>query len=95
MNLDDVVPEADHVTRQSRVIDAPRTVVWEELHRLKLRSLPVTLVLGGIRALAAAADGQAQRQGRPVVPRRGPDPGARRRSRRRPSSSGECSRRGG
>jgi hypothetical protein len=51
MNLDDVVPEADHVTRQARVIEAPRRVVWEELHRLKLRSLPVSLVLGAVRAL--------------------------------------------
>ena len=58
MNLDDVVPEADHVTRQSRVIDAPRAVVWEELHRLKLRSLPVTLVLGGIRALPLLLTGK-------------------------------------
>ena len=58
MDLDDVVPEADHVTRQARVIDAPRTVVWEELHRLKLRSLPVTLVLGGIRALPLLLTGK-------------------------------------
>ena len=51
MNLDDLVPMADHVTRQARVIEAPRRVVWEELHRLKLRSLPVSLVLGAVRAL--------------------------------------------
>jgi hypothetical protein len=56
--LDDVVPVADHVTRQSRVIDAPRTVVWEELHRLKLRSLPVALVLGGVRALPLLLTGK-------------------------------------
>jgi hypothetical protein len=29
MDLDDVVPVADHVTSQSRVIDAPPSVVWE------------------------------------------------------------------
>jgi len=58
MDLDDVLPEPDHVTRQARVIDAPRTVVWEELHRLKLRSLPVTLVLGGIRALPLLLTGK-------------------------------------
>ena len=45
---DDVVPVADHVTRQARVIDAPPSVVWEELHRLKLSGLPVTLALGGV-----------------------------------------------
>jgi hypothetical protein len=58
MHLDDVVPEADHVTRQARVIDAPRAVVWEELHRLKLRSLPVTMVLGGVRALPLLLTGK-------------------------------------
>ena len=46
MDLDDVVPDADHVTRQSRVIDAPPSVGWEELHRLQLSSLPVSLLLG-------------------------------------------------
>lgn len=51
MDLADVVPEYDHVTRQARVVDAPRTVVWDELHRLRLRSLPVTMVLGAVRAL--------------------------------------------
>ncbi len=58
MDLDDVVPVADHVTRQARVIDAPRTVVWEELHRLKMRSLPVTMVLGGVRALPLVVAGK-------------------------------------
>jgi len=61
VELDDVVPVADHVTRQARVIDAPRTVVWEELHRLKLRSLPVTLVLGGVRALPLLLTGKHNR----------------------------------
>ncbi|MFD2093814.1 hypothetical protein [Blastococcus deserti] len=51
MDLDDVVPHPEHVTRQSRVIDARRSVVWEELHSVRLRSLPVTMVLGGVRAL--------------------------------------------
>ena len=58
MDLDDVVPDAEHVTRQARVIDAPPTVVWEELHRLKLVHLPVTLVLGGIRALPVLLAGK-------------------------------------
>src|SRR3712207_7855309 len=51
MDLDDVVPVADQVTRQARVIDAPASVVWEELHRLKLSSLPVSLLLSAVRAL--------------------------------------------
>ncbi|SNR60847.1 hypothetical protein [Blastococcus mobilis] len=57
MDLDDVVPAADHVTRQSRVIDAPRPVVWEELHRLKLRSLPVSLVLSAVRVMPVMLTG--------------------------------------
>ena len=58
MDLDDVVPAADHVTRQARVIDAPPSVVWDELHRLKLSSLPVSLVLGGVRALPVLLTGK-------------------------------------
>ncbi len=58
MDLDDVVPVADHVTHQARVIDAARTVVWEELHRLKLRSLPVSLVLSAVRATPMLLSGK-------------------------------------
>lgn len=56
--LDDVVPGPEHVTRQSRVIDAPAPVVWEELHRLTLLSLPVTLVLATARALPVLLAGR-------------------------------------
>jgi hypothetical protein len=58
VDLDDVVPEFDHVTRQARVIDAPRAVVWEELRRLQLRSLPVTMALGAVRALPVLLAGK-------------------------------------
>ena len=58
MDLDDVVPEADHVTRQSRVIDAPLSVVWDALHSVRLTGLPLTLVLGGIRALPVMLTGR-------------------------------------
>ena len=60
MNLDDLVPVADHVTRQARVIEAPRRVVWEELHRLKLRSLPVALVLSAFRAMPVRLTGRSR-----------------------------------
>jgi hypothetical protein len=60
MHLDDLLPEFDHVTRQARVIDAPRSVVWEELHRLKLRSLPVTVALGAVRALPVLLTGRGR-----------------------------------
>jgi hypothetical protein len=58
VDLDDVVPDPDHVTRQARVIGAEPTVVWEELHRLRLASLPVTLVLGAARALPVLLAGR-------------------------------------
>jgi hypothetical protein len=58
MDLHDVVPESDHVTRQARVIDAPPSVVWDELHRLKLSSLPVTLSLSAVRALPLLLTGK-------------------------------------
>jgi hypothetical protein len=58
MDLDDVVPVAEHVTYQSRVIDAPPSVVWDELHRLKLTSLPVSLLLSGVRALPVLLAGR-------------------------------------
>jgi hypothetical protein len=58
MDLDDVVPVADHVTRQSRVIEAPRREVWEELHQLKLRSMPVSFVLSAVRAIPVLLTGR-------------------------------------
>jgi hypothetical protein len=60
MNLDDLVPVADHVTRQARVIEAPRSVVWEELHRLRLSALPVTLGLSAVRALPVLLAGKGR-----------------------------------
>ena len=58
MDLDDVVPEPEHVTHQARVIDAPPSVVWDQLHSLKLTSLPVSLVLSGVRALPVLLAGR-------------------------------------
>ncbi len=58
MDLDDVVPDPGHVTRQARVIRAEPSVVWEELHRLRLRTLPVTLALGAARALPVLLAGR-------------------------------------
>jgi hypothetical protein len=64
VNLDDVVPVADHVTTQSRVIDAPPSIVWEELHRLQLTSMPVSLLLSAVRALPVLVAGRGRRRGR-------------------------------
>ena len=63
MNLDDVVPVPDHVTHQARVIDAPRRAVWDELHQLKLRSMPVSLVLSALRAMPVLLTGKRHNGG--------------------------------
>lgn len=58
MDLDDVVTDADHVTRQARVIGAPPPVVWDALHGVRLTGLPLTLLFGGIRALPVVLTGR-------------------------------------
>jgi hypothetical protein len=51
MNLQDLLPTPDHVTRQARWIAAPPEAVWDALHEVRLSCLPVTLVLGAVRFL--------------------------------------------
>jgi hypothetical protein len=58
VDLDDVVPAADHVTRQAQWIDAPPAAVWEELHRARLSGLPVTLALSAARFLPVVLAGR-------------------------------------
>jgi hypothetical protein len=58
MDLDDVVPAPEHVTSQSRTIAAPPEVVWDELHKVTLSSLPISTVLIGARFLPALLRGQ-------------------------------------
>jgi len=60
MELDDVVPEPQYVTRQARTIAAPPSVVWEELHRLKMTSLPVSLVFSAARFLPVLLAGKGR-----------------------------------
>ena len=57
MDLDDVLPNSHYVTRQSRWIDAPPDVVWEELHAVRLSGLPVTVVLSAARFLPVLLSG--------------------------------------
>lgn len=57
MDLDAVLPDPDHVTRQSRWIDAPPDVVWDELHAVRLSGLPVTVVLSTARFLPVVLTG--------------------------------------
>lgn len=57
MELDEVLPDSHYVTRQSRWIDAPPEVVWEELHAVRLSGLPVTVVLSAARFLPVLLSG--------------------------------------
>lgn len=58
MDLDDVLPNAQYVTRQSRWIDAPPAVVWGDLHEVKLTGLPVTVALSAVRFLPVLLSGK-------------------------------------
>lgn len=69
MELDDVLLNPQHVTRQARWIDAPPEVVWEELHAVRLSGLPVTVVLGAARFLPVllSGSGLGQLRDRPFL----------------------------
>ena len=57
MDLQELLPTPDHVTRQARWIDAPPDVVWDALHEVRLSCLPVTLLLGAVRFLPVLLTG--------------------------------------
>ncbi|MDT0274295.1 hypothetical protein [Blastococcus goldschmidtiae] len=58
MELDEVVPRADHVTRQSRWIAAEPAAAWDALHGVRLSGLPVTLALSAARFLPVVLSGR-------------------------------------
>ena len=62
MELDDVVPDPDHVTRQVRWIAAEQTAVWEALHGVRFSGLPLTLALSAARFLPVVLSGRGRRQ---------------------------------
>jgi hypothetical protein len=57
VDLDDLLPDSHYVTRQSRWIDAPPDVVWDELHAVQLTGLPVTVALSAVRFLPVLLSG--------------------------------------
>jgi hypothetical protein len=62
MHLDDLLPEPDHVTRQTRWIAAPPDVVWDALHRVRLSGLPLTVLLSAVRFLPVLLSGGGRKQ---------------------------------
>jgi hypothetical protein len=58
VDLDDVLPNAHWVTRQSRWINASPDVVWTALHEVKLTGLPLTVVLSAARFLPVLLSGK-------------------------------------
>ena len=58
MNLDDVVPNPQYQMRQSRDVDAPLAVVWNELHRVTMSALPLGRALEEVRLLPARLAGR-------------------------------------
>jgi hypothetical protein len=58
MDLEELLPTPDHVTRQGRWIAAPPSVVWDALHEVKLTGLPVTVVLSAARFLPVLLTGK-------------------------------------
>jgi hypothetical protein len=59
VDAEDVLPNAHFVTRQSRWIDAPPDIVWDQLHAMKLTGLPVTMALGAVRFLPVLLSGKS------------------------------------
>jgi hypothetical protein len=59
MRLDDVIPEPRYRLFQHRLVSAPPDVVWEELHRVTMASLPLGRALEGARLLPARIAGRS------------------------------------
>jgi hypothetical protein len=62
MELDDVVPGPDHVTRQVRWIGAEPAAVWAALHAVRFSGLPLTLALSAARVLPVVLSGRGRGQ---------------------------------
>ena len=58
MNLDDVIPNPHYRMCHSRIVGAPLTVVWDELHRVPMSALPLGRALEGVRLLPARLVGR-------------------------------------
>ena len=58
MNLDEVLPDPHYRMCHARIVGAPPTVVWDELHRVTMSALPLGRALEGLRLLPARLAGR-------------------------------------
>jgi hypothetical protein len=58
MNLDDVLPNPHYRISAARVVNAPPTLVWDELNRVSMSDLPLGRALEGVRLLPARLFGR-------------------------------------
>jgi hypothetical protein len=58
MNLDDVIPNPRYRMCHSRVVGAPPSVVWDELHRVTMSALPLGWALEAVRLLPGRLSGR-------------------------------------
>jgi hypothetical protein len=61
MNLDDVIPNPQYRICHSRVVGAPPSAVWDELHAVTMSALPVGWALEAARLLPAVLSGRKHR----------------------------------
>ena len=61
MNLEDVVPDPDHRMRHARTAAAPVTAVWDQLHLVTMRGLPLGYALEALRLLPGRLAGRRPR----------------------------------
>ena len=61
MNLDDVIPNPQYRMRHARVVGAPPSVVWDELHKVTMSALPLGWTLEAVRLLPARLSGRKHR----------------------------------
>jgi hypothetical protein len=61
MSLDDEIPNPQYRLCHSRVVGAPPSVVWDELHRVTMSALPLGWALEAVRLLPARLFGRKHR----------------------------------
>ena len=61
MTLDDVIPNPQYRMCHARVVGAPPSVVWDELHEVTMSALPLGWALEAVRLMPARLSGKKYR----------------------------------